>query len=50
MYVGSVTVRFVGLDDVLQRFSHFLRLLEELLKPLEISRLIQTRLVFSHLK
>lgn len=48
VYVGYVTVRFVRLVDALQRFFHFLCLLEELLKPLETSSLIQNRLMFSH--
>lgn len=48
VYVGSVAVRFMRPDDVLQRFSYVLCLLEELLKPLEIFCLIQNRLMFSH--
>lgn len=50
VYIGNVSGRFVGQHDVLGRISHFLCLLEELLKPLEMSYLIQNRPVFSCFK
>lgn len=48
--MGNVSIRFVGRHDVFWRIPHFLPLLVELLKPSEMSYLIQNRPVLSCFK